>query len=181
MGTPVSTDLPRRATSSDGVRLLSKPVCGSATLGQMPLQPRPEAAWSTLLPVEPTSPAEARSTARWFLGQCRSVDADTAEIAVLLVSELVTNAFTAMKEGMGGLPCIDLSLRVFPSRLLVEVTDSSPRPPVLSPGGPDAPAGRGLPIVAELSQQWGYFWHHGRKVVFFILEAGHGGAPVHHE
>ena len=146
----------------------------------MPLQPHPEAAWAAPLPVEPRSPAQARKAARWFLSRCRSVDAGTTDIAVLLVSELVTNAFNAMTEGMTGLPCIDLSLRVFPARLLVEVTDSSPRPPVLSPGGPDAPAGRGLPIVGELSVQWGYFRHNGRKTVFFTLEAGDGAAPVHH-
>jgi len=181
MGTPVSTDLPRRATSNDGVRLLSKPVCGSVILGQMPLQPTPKAAWTTLLPVELTSPSVARQTTQWFLSQCHSVDADTTEIAVLLVSELVTNALNAMTEAATGISCIDLSLRLFPTRLLVEVTDSSPRPPALSPSGPDAPSGRGLPLVGSLSQEWGFFWHNGRKIVYFILEAGHGVAPVHHE
>ena len=180
MGT-VSTDLPRRVTSSDGVRLLSKPVCGSVILGQMPLQPSPKAAWATLLPVEPASPSVARQTTQWFLSQCRSVDADTIEIAVLLVSELVTNAVSAMAEAATDVSCIDLSLRLFPARLLVEVADSSPRPPVLSLSGPDASTGRGLAIVDRLSQQWGYFRHNGRKVVFFILEASDGVAPVQHD
>jgi anti-sigma regulatory factor (Ser/Thr protein kinase) len=173
MGSPVSTDLPRRVTSNDGVRLLSKPVCGSVILGQMPLQPRPKAAWATLLPVELTSPSVARQTTEWFLSQCRSVDADTTEIAVLLVSELVTNAVNAMAEAATGSACIDLSLRLFPARLLVEVTDSSPRSPVLSPSSSDASTGRGLAIVDSLSQQWGYFRHNGRKIVYFTLEAGH--------
>jgi hypothetical protein len=43
-----------------------------------------------------------------------------------------------------------------------------------------ASTGRGLAIVDSLSQQWGYFRHNGRKVVFFILEASDGAAPVHH-
>jgi anti-sigma regulatory factor (Ser/Thr protein kinase) len=181
MGTPVSTDLPRRVTSNDGIRLLTKPVCGSVILGHMPLQPHPRAVWATLLPVELTSPSVARQTTRWFLSNCQGIDTDTADIAVLLVSELVTNAVNAMTEAATGISCIDLSLRLFPARLLVEVTDSSPNPPVLSPSGPDAPTGRGLPLVGTLSQQWGYFRHNGRKVVYFILEAGHGVAPVHHE
>jgi anti-sigma regulatory factor (Ser/Thr protein kinase) len=146
----------------------------------MPLQPQPKAAWARLLPVEPTSPSVARQTTEWFLSRCRSVDADTTEISVLLVSELVTNAVNAMAKAATGISCIDLSLRLFPARLLVEVTDSSPRPPVLSPSGPDASTGRGLAIVDSLSQQWGYFRHNGRKVVFFILEAGDGVAPIHH-
>lgn len=181
MGTPVSTELPRRVTSNDGVRLLSKPVCGSVILGQMPLQPSPKAAWATLLPVDPTSPSVARQTTEWFLGQCHGVDAGTIESAVLLVSELVTNAMKAMTEATTDISCIDLSIRLFPARLLVEVTDSSPRPPVLSPSGPDASTGRGLAIVDCLSQQWGYFWHNGRKVVFFILDASDGVTPVHHD
>jgi anti-sigma regulatory factor (Ser/Thr protein kinase) len=178
MGTPVGTELPRRVTSNDGVRLLTKPVCGSVILGQMPLQPQPKAVWATLLPVEPTSPSVARQTTQWFLSNCQSIDADTADIAVLLVSELVTNALNAMTEAATGISCIDLSLRLFPARLLVEVTDSSPRPPVLSPSGPDASTGRGLAIVDSMSQEWGYFWHNGRKVVFFILEGSRLWRPA---
>jgi Histidine kinase-like ATPase domain len=195
MGTPVSTDLPRRATVNGGARQLSRPVGGSVILGQMPLQPSPRAAWTTTLPVDLASPSTARQTTQWFLDTCR-VDPETTEIGVLLVSELVTNAVNAMtSDGMTGVSHrIELSLRLFtavrqpllfttvaPVRLLVEVIDSSPCPPVLSPSGPDVTTGRGLSIVAELSQQWGYFRHHGRKIVFFTLEAGHGAAPVRHQ
>jgi hypothetical protein len=65
---------------------------------------------------------------------------------------------------------IEFSLRLFADRLLIEVIDSSPDHPVLNP--PDdasAEHGRGLTIVEDLSSEWGYFLHQGRKVVYCIL------------
>lgn len=164
----VGTDLPRRATVTDGVRQLARPVGGSVIMGRQPLQPQPRAVWSASLAVEAASASEAREIARWFLSQCRNtIDAD---IAVLLVSELVTNAVSAMAEAATAASRVDLSLRLFPTYLLVEVADSSPRPPVLSPPSADALTGRGLTLVDDMSQQWGFFYHNGRKIVFFILE-----------
>jgi anti-sigma regulatory factor (Ser/Thr protein kinase) len=168
MGIPVGTEPPDQVTSNRGA-CLDEPPSGSVTLGPMPLQPRPRAAWAELFPVEPTSPQEAREVTRWFLGNCQGVSSDTADTAVLLVSELVTNAYAAMTRTTNGIPCIGLSLRLFTSRLLTEVTDSSPRVPALTASGPDAVSGRGLSLTDELSQQWGYFWHRTRKVVYFTL------------
>lgn len=170
MGTRASTELPRRIVSQTGTRLLDKPVCGSVVLSGMPLQPRPRAAWVELYPVEATSPKAARETTRWFLGNCNLTD-DTIETAVLLVSELVTNAYKAMQGQAIGLACIDLSLRLFPTRLLTEVTDSSPLSPVLSESDFRAEGGRGLTAVDALSDsKWGFYWQQGRKIVYAILE-----------
>jgi anti-sigma regulatory factor (Ser/Thr protein kinase) len=169
MGTPVGTELPQRVTSNRGARL-DKPVFGSAALRKIPLQPRPKAARAALFPVEPKSPEKAREVTRCFLGNCQGISTETIDIAVLLVSELVTNAYVAMTETTNGISCIDLSLRLFNNRrLLVEVTDSSPRVPLLAASGPDSVNGRGLTLVDEMSQQWGYFWHRGRKIVYVIL------------
>jgi anti-sigma regulatory factor (Ser/Thr protein kinase) len=169
MGTPVGAVLPQRVTSNRGA-CLDKPVFGSVALGKMPLQPHPKAAWAELFPVEPKSPGKAREVTRCFLGNCQSISTDMIDIAVLLVSELVTNAYVASTETTNGISCIDLSLRLFNNRrLLVEVTDSSPRVPLLAASGPDAVNGRGLALVDEMSHQWGYFWHRGRKVVYVIL------------
>jgi hypothetical protein len=169
MRTPVGTELPRRITSNRGARL-DKPVFGSVTLGRMPLQPHPKEAWAEPFPVEPTSPEKARETTRWFLGNCQSITTDTIDIVLLLVSELVTNAYVAMKEAANCISYIDLSLRLFNNhRLLIEITDSSPRVPVLAASGLDSVDGRGLSLVDELSHQWGYFWHSGRKVVYAVL------------
>jgi anti-sigma regulatory factor (Ser/Thr protein kinase) len=136
----------------------------------MPLQPHPKEAWAEPFPVEPTSPEKARETTRWFLGNCQSITTDTIDIVLLLVSELVTNAYVAMKEAANCISYIDLSLRLFNNhRLLIEITDSSPRVPVLAASGLDSVDGRGLSLVDELSHQWGYFWHSGRKVVYAVL------------
>jgi anti-sigma regulatory factor (Ser/Thr protein kinase) len=166
MGTPVGTELPQRVTSNRGARL-DKPVFGSVALRQMPLQPHPKEALSELFPVGPTSPEKARAVTRGFLGNCHSISTDTIDIVVLLVSELVTNAYIAMAEAASGISSINLSLRLFNNdRLLIEVADSSPRVPLLQTIGPDVVNGRGLTLVDELSHQWGYFWHCGRKVVY---------------
>jgi hypothetical protein len=169
MGTPVDTELPQRATSNRGARL-DKPVFGSVALEKIPLQPHPKAAWAEPFPVEPKSPEKAREITGWFLGNCQSASTDTIDIAVLLVSELVTNAYLAMKETTSDISSIDLSLRLFNNRrLLVEVADSSLRVPVLAASSSDAVSGRGLRLVDDLSHQWGYFWHRDRKVVYVIL------------
>jgi anti-sigma regulatory factor (Ser/Thr protein kinase) len=92
-------------------------------------------------------------------------------VAILLVSELVTNAYQAMLGGpVSGIACIELSLRRFDDSLLIEVIDSSPRTPVLSlTSNAEAENGRGLAVVERLSDEWGYFWRTKRKVVYCIL------------
>jgi anti-sigma regulatory factor (Ser/Thr protein kinase) len=118
-----------------------------------------------------TSPAQSRFDAELFLANCPCFPDDLREIAVLLVSELVTNAYRAMQAGpFPGIPCIELSLRLFDGHLLIEVIDSSPRAPVPNlAGNAEAENGRGLAVVDGLSQEWGYFWRTGRKVVYCTL------------
>lgn len=85
-----------------------------------------------------------------------------AETAELLVSELVTNAVKATA-GYDGLLPIRLHLSSDKERLLIEVWDADPRPPVLTGLGEDGiPAlgdegGRGLFLVATLSQRWNWY------------------------
>lgn len=91
------------------------------------------------------------------------------EMARLLISELVTNAYNAMSD-LASATVIEFSLRLFADRLLIEVIDCSPDHPVLNPpDDPSAENGRGLGIVAGLSSEWGYFLYQGRKVVYCIL------------
>lgn len=105
-----------------------------------------------------------------------------SETAELLVSELVTNAVKATAGQDLPLP-VRLRLSSDKDRLLIEVWDADPRPPVL-PGladdGTPAPAdegGRGLFLVATLSHRWNWYapreW--GGKVVWSELQlsAGH--------
>ncbi|HEY6533251.1 MAG TPA: ATP-binding protein [Acidimicrobiales bacterium] len=108
-----------------------------------------------------TSATDARHFAervldRWGLEDLR----DTVR---LLVSELVINA--VLHAGT----TITLCLRLDPDRLLVEVTDGSTSPPVLRVPGPSAPTGRGLQILASLSDEWGVDSLPVGKTVWFAL------------
>ena len=87
--------------------------------------------------------AMARVAVLWRL------DKDMTETALLLVSELATNAIRH------GAPPVRLSLRLDRDRLRVEVTDSSPALPTLGHPGPDQVSGRGLQIVQQLAATWG--------------------------
>jgi anti-sigma regulatory factor (Ser/Thr protein kinase) len=90
----------------------------------------------------------------------------------VLISELVTNSYIAMT-GTCATP-IEFSLRLFDDHLLIEVIDSSPEPPVLKSPELTAIGGRGLSLVDSLSDEWGYFWHRDRKVVYCTLLIPHG-------
>jgi anti-sigma regulatory factor (Ser/Thr protein kinase) len=87
--------------------------------------------------------AMKRAAELWLL------DREMTETALLLVSELATNAIRH------GAPPVRLSLRLDKDRLRVEVTDSSPALPQLVHPGPDQPGGRGLQIVQQLALKWG--------------------------
>lgn len=87
--------------------------------------------------------ATARAAELWRL------DRELTETALLLVSELATNAIRH------GAPPVRLSLRLDADRLRVEVTDGSPTLPRLARPGPDQAGGRGLQIVQQLAARWG--------------------------
>ena len=186
IGTP---GIPDPASSPDGreviaitanVHLLSQPVAGSVLRARMPGSPRPLRDGHLHLSVMDSAPYWARQYTRLFLAHCRDITEDTAETAQLLVSELVTNATRASAchfpgrepsysehEGFG---VIGLSLRHFPDGLLIEVSDSSPEPPILIHAGRDAETGRGLLLVDALSREWGYFpAPDGGKVVYCLV------------
>ena len=77
------------------------------------------------------------------------LDREMTETALLLVSELATNALRH------GSPPVRLSLRLDRDRLRVEVSDSCPDLPELSHPDPDQVGGRGLQIVQQLAAAWG--------------------------
>lgn len=173
MGTPTRTvkRSVKPGARAQCTRPRQRPVHGSVVLGLLPAQPDPRAAWASLLPVSEASPARARRDTRFFLGNCPGVSRDLEDVAVLVVSELVTNACQAMQTGpVCGIARIELSLRRFEDRLLVEVIDSSPREPAMNLAGQaEAEGGRGLVVVDRLSGEWGWFWRPGRKVVYCVL------------
>lgn len=170
MGTPASTtELSAQSEARTvGARLHKRPVHGSMVLGLLPSQPQPRAAWASLLPASGASAATARDDTDLFLTNCQGIPGDFSDDAVLLVSELVSNAYKAMEIGpISGIACIELSLRLFDDHLLIEIIDSSPRAPAPNlTDDAEREGGRGLAVVDGLSREWGYFWRRGRKVVF---------------
>jgi hypothetical protein len=64
-------------------------------------------------------------------------------------------------------------------RVLVEVRDGSPAPPVLrADADPYAETGRGLPLVAAFAADWGWTPGPGGKTTWAVLAAPSGYAPV---
>ena len=110
----------------------------------------------------PAAAAEARSQVQaaicaWDL----PVDPD---VAVLLTSELVTNA---IRHEPGGTVMLVISCPC--GQLRVDVHDTSCSLPVLVDAPADAETGRGLMLVATLSADWGVYRTPEGKAVYFTL------------
>ncbi len=108
---------------------------------------------------------------------CVRVDPD---VAILLTSELVTNAVThasaspsgkAAERGMTG-EAVLLVIAADDAGLRVDVHDGSADLPVVSGyvAEADAETGRGLLLVTSLSAEWGFYRTAGGKAVYFTLE-----------
>lgn len=113
------------------------------------------------LGVLPTAPSCARSHVRLVLAEWgMAAFADTAE---LVVSELVTNSVRESTDADGHPLYRDgvvatVHVRMFAdgTRLLLEVWDTIPAPPVAEQPGPDDETGRGLPLVNALTDTWSW-------------------------
>jgi anti-sigma regulatory factor (Ser/Thr protein kinase) len=103
------------------------------------------------LPAAPASVGEARRTARELLDEW-GVHPETCEDAVLVISELVTNALTHTASEW-----IVCRLRVTGEGLHIEVEDQNSGRvlPARRRPGPDDQNGRGLMLVGVLSSDWG--------------------------
>jgi anti-sigma regulatory factor (Ser/Thr protein kinase) len=93
-----------------------------------------------------------------------------ADPAVLLASELVTNAVDA-SAGLasrvdGKLPMIGLAIRRTATSLVLEVWDASPLRPVPQEAGTTADRGRGLLLIDALADSWGHRAADGGKTVW---------------
>jgi anti-sigma regulatory factor (Ser/Thr protein kinase) len=125
----------------------------------------------------PTTPFCARRQTRAVL-EAWLLPSDSIDTAELLVSELVTNATKFSSETQAPERYLDLekaericlTLRLLRDRLIIEVTDSDPSPPVLTEAGLDAEGGRGLMLVDALSKEWSFFSPPtGGKTVYCVL------------
>jgi anti-sigma regulatory factor (Ser/Thr protein kinase) len=117
----------------------------------------------------PSAAAEARRQVRaaicaWDI----PVDPD---VAILLTSELVTNAIRHEVTGS-----VKLAITCSAGQLRIDVHDSSRSLPLLIDAPVDAEAGRGLMLVTTLSAEWGFYRTPAGKAVYFTLAFQPGGA-----
>jgi hypothetical protein len=111
---------------------------------------------------EPAAAAEARSQVRAAIRDWRiPVDRD---IAILLTSDLVTNAITG-----GDGQTLTLAIRCSRGHLRIDVYDQSRYLPLGANEPFDSGTGRGLVLVAALSAECGSFRTPAGKAMYFTL------------
>jgi len=115
-------------------------------------------------PAEPDAVRAARAAVRGLLSEW---DLDgLADLAALLVSELVTNS---LRYATGPIGVRLVRPAHLDGVLLVEVSDPLPDPPRQRIARLDDEGGRGLQLVARSSRRWGTRPGEGGKTVWFEL------------
>src|SRR6516165_9119923 len=127
-----------------------------------PRPPTEARGYRVRLTAGPAAAAQARRQVRaaictWDI----PVDPD---VAVLLTSELVTNAIRHEVTGI-----VVLAITCSCDQLRVDVHDTSRALPMLVDAPVDAETGRGLMLVTTLSAEWGFFRTPAGKAVYFTL------------
>jgi anti-sigma regulatory factor (Ser/Thr protein kinase) len=127
-----------------------------------PIRPAVQRSCCVPLSVGPAAAAEARSQVRAAI-RAWDVPVDLS-VAVLLTSELVTNA---IRHEAG--ETVLLVMTCAGGELCVDVHDTSCSVPVPVEAPADAETGRGLMLVASLSTDWGCYQTPAGKAVYFTL------------
>jgi anti-sigma regulatory factor (Ser/Thr protein kinase) len=110
------------------------------------------------LPPDPRSVTRARELVRAHVGPLAPTEA--AEVAALLVTELVTNAVLHART------TIALAVDVEPGRIRLRVADESDAVPTRRNYAPEVATGRGLALVDQLATAWGVDPSSGGKEVW---------------
>lgn len=110
---------------------------------------------------DPYSVLEARKLVEQAVGPCSD---DVAADVALLTSELASNV--VLHAGTSFEVLVDR----IDGHIRVTVVDESPDPPVVQRPARDDVGGRGLVLVARLSDRWGFESHRTGKSVWFELE-----------
>jgi anti-sigma regulatory factor (Ser/Thr protein kinase) len=115
----------------------------------------------TRFPAVPESIGAARRFTRAALRR-HAIAPETIDIAILLVSELATNALVHAES--------DIRLRIrVGGEIRVEVGDASTRGPGASSPSRERESGRGMELVSGLAQGWDWAPRDDGKVVWFAL------------
>jgi anti-sigma regulatory factor (Ser/Thr protein kinase) len=103
-----------------------------------------------------------RNARRLVTGALNGIRIETVEAAVLVTSELTTNAVSHAAGPFG------LRILLGPLVVRIEVSDSSPSLPTVQPTSIIRGGGRGLSIVEQVATSWGVEVKHRRpgKVVW---------------
>jgi len=106
--------------------------------------------------------------ARLFVGDVLD-GCPKADDAVLLTSELVTNAIAHTASGKGGK--VIVTVYRADTRVRVEVQDDgSDQAPVVHPVGDARESGFGLELVEVIADRWGHCGGRRSRVVWFMLQ-----------
>ncbi len=127
-----------------------------------PIRPTVQRPRRISLTAGPAAAAEARRQVRAAI--CAWDAPVDLDVAVLLTSELVTNAISHEAGAT-----VTLTITCICGQLRVDVHDTSYAAPVLMDAPADAEAGRGLMLVASLSTDWGFHRTPAGKAVYFTL------------
>lgn len=127
-----------------------------------PIRPTVQRPRRISLTAGPTAAGEARSQVEEAI-YAWDVPVDPP-VAVLLTSELVTNAITH-EAG----ETVTLVITCACDQLRVDVHDTSRSVPMPVDAPADAETGRGLMLVTSLSTEWGFYRTPAGKAVYFTL------------
>src|SRR5579862_2720088 len=116
-------------------------------------------------------PGSARAARTWGLPILRAWAGAAASDALVVLSELVTNAI------VHGAAPIDVRLRHQDDRIRIEVRDRADGVVAVADPGPDALGGRGLLLVRELAADWGVEGDDDGKTVWAELSAAPAAGP----
>ena len=170
--------VPERSTTSTLVGFLRLAAQGGLRARAQPTSARQGSQMETTTPIRPTRQQQHLRRISLAVGQAAAAEARTEvraaifawdlpvdeSVAVLLTSELVTNA---IRHEAGQAIILDLGCAC--GQLRVDVHDTSRLLPALVDAPADAEAGRGLLLVARLSDDWGCYRTRAGKAVFFTL------------
>jgi anti-sigma regulatory factor (Ser/Thr protein kinase) len=109
------------------------------------------------LPPEPSSAGAARR----FVAAALDAGGEVAELAVLLVSELASNAVLHARTPF------EVVVQIDDQRVRIEVSDGDPTLPALRTYVRESITGRGLHMVAAAAHHWGFDARADGKVVWF--------------